>query len=159
MHLMLLPILCIAFSQFLIMDQKEIFRILLLRSLRKIERPCYHGLAINYHDLVMCYGVLGVYFYRYASIREKSGRRIFIGSLALVQDNLHLYPSLMSTYQGFGNWGGGEGVGLDENGAFGFIQFPDDGICGSAVGGEVDLPVAGGGFFLGPYLYTYPIFV
>ena len=39
MPLMLLPILCIPFSQFLVMDHEQILSIVLLCSLREIEDP------------------------------------------------------------------------------------------------------------------------
>lgn len=69
--------------------------------------------------------------------------------MALIQDDLYLYASLVSIQQGFGNRSGGEGVGLNKNGALGFVQLPDNGIGAASVWGEVDLPGTGGGLFLG----------
>jgi hypothetical protein len=37
---------------------------------------------------------------------------------------------------------------LNQDGALGFIQFPNDSVCASAVRGEVDSPVTSGGFLL-----------
>jgi len=50
---MFLPVLCIEFSQFLIVDYEQILRVVLLRSFREIERPCNYDLHINDHDLVV----------------------------------------------------------------------------------------------------------
>ena len=70
------------------MDYKKILCILFLGSLREVERPRNHGLPVDDQNLVVCDGVLGVYFDRYASIEEKGGCRILIGSLALIKDDL-----------------------------------------------------------------------
>jgi len=64
MPIMLLPILRILVSQFLIMDNKQILSVILLSSLCKIEGPCYDGLPINNHHLIVSYGVLRIYSYR-----------------------------------------------------------------------------------------------
>jgi hypothetical protein len=70
---MLLPIPDIPFSQFLIMDSKKILSIILLGSLREIERPRDHGLPINNHHLVVCDGVFSIYFDRDPLVIEESG--------------------------------------------------------------------------------------
>ena len=54
MLLMLLPVLCISFSQFPVPYHKQIFSIVLLSSFGEIERPCDNGLSANDHDLVVC---------------------------------------------------------------------------------------------------------
>ena len=69
--------------------------------------------------------------------------------MTLIQDDFYLDSSLVGIQQGFGNWCRGEGVGLDEDGALGFVQFPDDSICATSMWGEVDFPGAGGELFLG----------
>ena len=53
----------------------------------------------------------------------------------------------MGIQNGFGYGSRDKGVGLDKDSVFGFIQFPDDGLCASTVRGKVDLP--SGGSFLG----------
>ena len=45
-----------------ITNQKEIFCIVLLNSLREIETPCNHRLTVSAHDLVVGDGVLIIYF-------------------------------------------------------------------------------------------------
>ena len=57
-----------------------------------------------------------------------------VGSLSLIQDDLHLDLSLVGINQGLGNWSGGEAVGLDLHGGSGFVQFPDDDILGEPDG-------------------------
>ena len=48
-------------------------------------------------------GIGGIYFHRYPRIREKSGWRILIDSLALIQNDLYFDPSLVGIQQGIGN--------------------------------------------------------
>lgn len=54
----------------------------------------------------------------------------------------------MGIQEGFGDWSRSEGIGLDEDGALGLIQFPEYCISRSAVGGEINFPGPVGGFFL-----------
>ena len=51
----------------------------------------------------------------------------------------------MGIHQGFGDGSGSKGVGLNEDGALGFVQLPDNGFGASTFGGEVGLP-SGKGF-------------
>ncbi len=62
MLIMILPVFCVKFSQFLVVDHQKILSIVLFGSLRDIGRPCDHGLPVNDHDLVMGYGVLSIYY-------------------------------------------------------------------------------------------------
>ena len=69
--------------------------------------------------------------------------------MALVEDDPNLNPSLMGIQKGFGNWSGGEGIGLNQDAAFGLVKLSDNGICASSVWGEVDFRVTGERFLLG----------
>jgi len=50
---MVLPVLDILLDQGFIPDHQEVFRILLLSSLRKIEAARDHGLPVNYRYSIM----------------------------------------------------------------------------------------------------------
>jgi hypothetical protein len=53
MALMLLPIPCILFSQFLIPDHKQIFSVVLLGSLCEAEGPRYQMVFFSSYDLII----------------------------------------------------------------------------------------------------------
>ena len=72
MPLMLLAILYISLSQFPIMDYQKVLSIVFLSGLCKIERRRVYCLSINDDNLVVGYGVFGIYFNRYTTVREKS---------------------------------------------------------------------------------------
>ena len=55
------------------MDYEQILRIVLLSSLGEIEASFNHRLSINHHDLIVCYGMLGIYFGWDTGVIEKSG--------------------------------------------------------------------------------------
>jgi hypothetical protein len=54
----------------------------------------------------------------------------------------------MGIQKGLGDGSRREAIGLNQDGALGFIQFPNDSVCASAVRGEVDFPGTSGGFLL-----------
>jgi hypothetical protein len=55
---MLIPILQIRLSQFLGMEDEEIFRIVLLCGFGEVKGPSNHSLLVYNHNLVMGNGVL-----------------------------------------------------------------------------------------------------
>jgi hypothetical protein len=73
MFLMLPPVLCIAFRQFLIPDHEQIFGIIFLSCLYEIERTRDHCIAVNDNDLIVGYGMLRIYFDRDSRIIKKGG--------------------------------------------------------------------------------------
>ena len=66
MPLVVLPILRISFSQFPIMDHKQVLRIVLLGGLGKVERPGDDPLPVNDHDFALNNGVNVIYCDRYS---------------------------------------------------------------------------------------------
>jgi len=83
------------------MDHKQILSIILFGSLREVERPCNHGLPINHHDLVVGYGVLGVYFDRNASVKEKGVDEYFCVLWLLSRMTSTLTPLLWAFNKAF----------------------------------------------------------
>ncbi len=90
------PILSIFRSQGPILDHQQILCILLLSSSGKIKRSSNHDLPIYNHDLIVGKRMGSINPRGYSHVNQEICLGIFLGSLALVQNNFYLDPFLMN---------------------------------------------------------------
>ena len=60
-------------GKLLTVNDERILGVPLLSRFGEVERPRDYGISTNHHNLVVGYGVLAIYLYRYTSVGEKSG--------------------------------------------------------------------------------------
>lgn len=108
------PVFPVGLRDLLRFDNQEVFGVLLLGCLRKIERTGDDPGGVYDHDLVVGYGVLAVDVGGNAHVGKERGGGIFRRALALVENGGHFYTALMGFDKGLRDGRGGEGICLDE---------------------------------------------
>ena len=136
---MALPVFEVRLGELFRADDQQVLRVLLLGRLGEVERAGDYDRPVDDDDLVVGDGMPGVDVGRDAGVRQKGGRRVLLGLLALVEDCLDLHAAPVGLEQGLGDRGGGEGVGLDEDLGASPVDLPDDRVRCAVVGAEIDL--------------------
>ena len=85
-----LPICCVLGRKVGAADHQEVLSVILFRRPGEIERPRNDGLAVDHHDFVVGYGVLGVDLDRNARVLYEICRRVFLALLGFVQNDFDL---------------------------------------------------------------------
>ncbi len=142
---MLFPVRRILRRQGWISEDQHVLRVVLLRSLRKVEGAGNNRFVINDHHLVVGDGVGGVDADGNPRMSQEVGFGVVLRLLTLIQDDVHLNPALLRSHQGLGDGGGGKRVGLDEDGVLRAVERLHDERCRPLMGGERDLPGRLGG--------------
>lgn len=91
---MRLPVLRVRGRQIPVADDQQVLGVLLFRRLREVERPGDHCFGVDDHNLVVGNCVPGINHHGNPRPINKICRRIFSGSLALVQDTWTCTPRL-----------------------------------------------------------------
>jgi len=112
---MFLPVGGVLLGERSIVNAHEVFCVLLLRRLGKIEAPRKDHVAVDNHDLVVCDGVLGIDPDRNSSVSQEGRRRIMSGAIAAVENNFHLDSAPIGVHERFGDGRGGKIIGLDQD--------------------------------------------
>jgi hypothetical protein len=86
----------------------------ILGGLGEVETSSDDGFAVDDDDFVMGNGLFRIDHGRHPLIPQEIGRRILLRALALVQDDVHLYVSLVSGKQRLRNRRRGEAIRLDQ---------------------------------------------
>lgn len=102
---MFLPVGNILRSQFRGANHKQVFGVLFLGRLGEVKATRYHRGPVDNHKLVVGNSVLGVDQGRDASMGDEICRRVFLATLAIVQNHPNVNATLMGIYQGLGNRG------------------------------------------------------
>mgnify|MGYP006283791119 CR=1 FL=1 len=84
-------------------DHQQIFRVACFCLLRKVEAARDQGLSVDQYDLVVGNRVFGINIRFDAGMDQKICGRELLGSLALVENDLHLHAALVCRFQGFGD--------------------------------------------------------
>ena len=120
-------------------DDQQVLGVVLFGSRREVEAARNDGLAVDDHDLVVGDGVLGVDLRGDAGVNHEVRRRILLGPLALVEDDLNLDAPLVGIDRALAMGTLVKRVGLHQDRGLGGVEFLDHGLRAAAFRREVDL--------------------
>lgn len=129
---MMLPVGRVSRGNHGIFNDQNVLGVGFLRRFREIERPGDDRLAVNHHHLVVRNGMPGIGVGGHAGILEEIGGTVTLAALALVEDDVNFEAAPVGVNDGFGNWGAGEAVSLNQNGLSGLGDFVGDRLRATA---------------------------
>ncbi len=135
---MRLPVGRVLAGQVLVADHEQVLGVVLLCGLGEVEAAGNDRLVVDDHDLVVCFGVLGVDPHGDSQVDEQVRRGILLRPLALVENHLNFDPPLVGIDQGFRDRGRRKRVGLHQDRRPGRGKFLDHRFRASTTGVEVD---------------------
>ena len=103
MALMEKPVISVVFGKLRGFDDENVFGIVVLGSLCKVIAARYDGLLVDYHDLVVCDGMLIVDECLDAGMGGKVSGAVLLASLGLVQNDFNVHAPLVGVNQRPGN--------------------------------------------------------
>ena len=116
-------------GQFPAPQNQKVLSIPFLGRFREIERPGQNSLPVDDHDLVVSNRMPRINEGRDTGMNQERRRRIPLRPLALIEQNLDSYPSLMRFDQRLRNRGTRERVGLHKNGLTRLTQLLHHSLC------------------------------
>jgi len=141
MFQMVVPVLAVGLCDLLRPDNEEVFRILFLRGLCKVEGAGYCRQSVDNDDLVVGDGMPVIDVRRDPHVREECGGGVFRGALALVEDGRNFDAPLAGLDERFRDGGGCEGICLDEYLRSRRGDLPYDPVGTGTPGGEAEADV------------------
>jgi hypothetical protein len=139
MTLVKLPVLNVLIGKLLAVNDQQVLSVPLLSRFCEVERPCDNGFSVDDHDLVVGDCMDSINLGRYTSLDKTLSDRVFLRFLALIQKNLNSGSPFMRSHQSIGDRDRREGICLNKDDRFCFIESLAQSKLSSSMWRKVDV--------------------